>query len=241
MNTTFQPKIDKIDIVYEDEFIIAINKPNNFLVHQSEYAGNLHEQSIVEYLIDQTGLMYHPIHRLDRKTSGILLLAKDKSHINAFQQLFQQKYIQKTYLAVVRGFSPEMGTIDTPVKNEDTGIYKEAFTEFKTLCNIELDLPVHPYANSRYSLVELMPKTGRMHQLRKHLNKISHPIVGDYKYGDRFHNRNFEDNYNWVYMFLHAYSVQFKHPFTVEEMNIKAPFPQDWEDLLSKFNWEVDF
>ena len=180
MNTSSQPHIEKIEFVYEDEYIIAINKPNNYLVHQSEYAGNLNEQSIVEFLIDQTGSMLHPIHRLDRKTSGILLFAKDKTNINSFQQLFQNNGIQKTYLAVVRGFSPENGTIDTPIKNEDSNVYRDALTEYKTLQTAELDIAVHPYVKSRYSLVKLFPKTGRMHQLRKHLNKISHPIIGDY-------------------------------------------------------------
>lgn len=241
MNTSSQPHIEKIEFVYEDEYIIAINKPNNYLVHQSEYAGNLNEQSIVEFLIDQTGSMLHPIHRLDRKTSGILLFAKDKTNINSFQQLFQNNGIQKTYLAVVRGFSPENGTIDTPIKNEDSNVYRDALTEYKTLQTAELDIAVHPYDKSRYSLVKLFPKTGRMHQLRKHLNKISHPIIGDYKYGDRFHNRNFEENFNWNYMFLHAYSIQFVHPFTKQEMVIKASLPSDWNDLMSKFNWQTDF
>jgi len=241
VNTSVQPHIDKIEIVYEDDYIIAINKPNNYLVHQSEYAGNLHEQSVVEFLIDQTGIMFTPIHRLDRKTSGILLMAKEKKYINEFQKLFQKNTIKKTYLAVVRGYSPENGVIDSPIKNEDSEVYKEALTHFKTLQSIELDIAVQPYDKSRYSLIQLEPKTGRMHQLRKHLNKISHPIVGDYKYGDRFHNRNFENNFNWNYMFLHATSIAFKHPFTSKELIIKADFPSDWNDLLQKFNWQTDF
>ena len=78
-----------------------------------------------------------------------------------------------------------------------------------------------------------------MHQLRKHLNKISHPIVGDYKYGDRFHNRNFEDNFNWIYMFLHAHSLEFTDPFTNEFNNFIASFPPDWIDLFHKFDWKI--
>jgi len=78
--------------------------------------------------------------------------------------------------------------MDTPTKNAETGMYKEAITEYETLETIELNIPVMPYDKSRYSLVKFTPKTGRMHQLRIHANKISHPIVGDYQYGDRFHN-----------------------------------------------------
>ena len=239
MNTSVQPNIDKIDIIFEDDYIIAINKPNNFLVHQSNYAGNLNEQSVVEFLIDQTGKMFYPIHRLDRKTSGILLLSKEKETVKKFQSLFTENTIQKTYYAVVRGFSPENGIINSPIKNEDSKVYKEALTNYETIRSVELDIPVHPYDKSRYSLMKLIPKTGRMHQLRKHLNKISHPIIGDYKYGDRFHNRNFENNFNWNYLFLHAHSLEFVHPISNEKLTLKADFPTDWQDLFLKFSWHI--
>ena len=240
MNSSTQPHVTAIKILFEDNYCIAINKPNNYLVHQSQYAGQLHEQSIVEFLIDQTQTMYYPIHRLDRKTSGVLLLAKEKSFVHPFQQLFQGKNeLQKIYYAIVRGFAPDSGIIDTPIKNEDTGIYKDALTHYATLCKIELPIAVTPYNTSRYSLVKLMPKTGRMHQLRKHLNKISHPIIGDYKYGDRYHNRNFEQNLGCNYMFLHAYMLEFIHPFTLKKMNLKAEIPFDWQLITKKFGWEI--
>ena len=239
MNTTKQPKIDHIDILFEDEYMLIVNKPNNFLVHESHYARNIKEPTLLEVLNDQLGYSVYPAHRLDRKTSGVLLFVKDKMDMERYQSLFVAQQIQKTYYAVVRGFTKDKGKVDTPVQNDDTGIYKDALTYYETIRTIVLDIPVKPYPQSRYSLVKLLPKTGRMHQLRKHMNKISHPIVGDYKYGDRFHNRNFEDNFGWDYMFLHAYSLDFIHPITEKALEIKAPFPPDWQDLFEKFGWSL--
>lgn len=240
MNTSIQPKIEAIEIVFEDDYIITVNKPNNFLVHHSHYARNIEEPTLLEQLTNQLGTEYYPIHRLDRKTSGIILLAKQKEFVAPFQELFNQNDIHKTYFAIVRGFSPNTGKIDTPVKNDDTGVYKDALTNYQTICSIELDIPVTPYDKSRYSLIKLLPETGRMHQLRKHMNKINHPIVGDYKYGDRFHNRMFETQFNCNYLFLHAYKIEFTHPLTLQKISLTAEFPLDWLLIFNVFNWNIN-
>lgn len=239
MNTSTQPTITAIEIVFEDELLVIVNKPNNYLIHQSHYARNIVEKTLLEILQQQLGFPLFPIHRLDRKTSGILLLVKDKSFVAPFQNLFINNLITKKYYAIVRGFSPAIGKIDSPVKNDDTGIYKEALTYYKTIYSIELDIPVHPYVKSRYSLLELVPTTGRMHQLRKHLNKINHPIIGDYKYGDRFHNRMYETQFKCNYLFLHAQHLEFEHPLSHLKMSFNADFPEDWLLLFDKFNWKL--
>lgn len=238
MNTSTQPTINAIEIIYEDNLLVVVNKPNNFLIHQSHYARNITEITLLETLQQQLGFPLFPVHRLDRKTSGILLLLKDKSFVAQFQALFTNNTIQKTYYAIVRGFSPATGKIDSPVKNDDTGVYKDALTNYNTINNIELDIPVHPYEKSRYSLMELLPKTGRMHQLRKHLNKINHPIVGDYKYGDRFHNRMYETKFNCQYLFLHARQIEFEHPLSHQKMIFTADFPEDWLRMFNEFKWQ---
>jgi len=239
MNTSTQPTISSIEIVFEDEYLVAVNKPNNFIIHESHYSRNIRETTLLQFIEQQMGYPVYPAHRLDRKTSGIIILLKDKQYVQQFQELFITKNIQKTYYAIVRGFSPDAGTIDTPVKNDDTGIYKEALTHYKTIQNIELQIPVQPFDSSRYSLVQLMPQTGRMHQLRKHLNKISYPIVGDYKYGDRFHNRMYENQFNCIYMFLHAHQLDFTHPITNKKLQLTADFPADWKKLFNTFNWNI--
>lgn len=225
-------------ICYEDDYLIAVSKPCNVLVHHSKMARNMDEElTLINLLKEERGEKYYPLHRLDRKTSGLIILAKQREHISSFQELFVQSKIQKTYLALVRGFAPDEGEINSPVKGRDANVYKEALTNFKNRNEICLPIPVYPYKNSRYSLLELKPKTGRLHQLRIHLNKISHPIIGDPKYGDRFHNRMFESEFNCSKMFLHAHILEFVHPFTLEEISITAPPPSHWGLLFECFGW----
>ena len=136
MNTSTQPTIESIEIIFEDEYMVVVNKPNNFIIHESHYSRNIRETTLLQFLEKQLGFPLYPAHRLDRKTSGVILLLKDKQYVQQFQELFTNKEITKTYYAIVRGFSPEKGTIDSPVKNDDTGIYKEALTHYKTISNI---------------------------------------------------------------------------------------------------------
>ena len=228
----------EIPIIYQDEYIICVAKPNNVLVHHAHHSRNVaDEKSLLQLLDEQVGGKFYPIHRLDRKTSGIILLAKETYHVSKFQDLFTADQIQKTYYGVVRGFSPESKIIDSPVKGRDSNVHKEALTHLKTLAQVTLDIPVKPYDSSRYSLVELSPKTGRMHQLRVHSNKISHPLIGDTKYGDKNHDVMFEENFGWKNMFLHAGKLEFKHPFTEEDLILKASFPDDWNSLFKAFSW----
>lgn len=229
-----------LSICYEDDYIIAVNKPNNVLVHHSFMARNKSDEStLVELLQEQFNHKYFPIHRLDRKTSGILLLAKDKTYIPPFQELFANNYIQKVYYGIVRGFAPETGKIVSPVKGRDAHVHKDALTYFRCLQTKELAIPVHPYDTARYSLVELKPKTGRLHQLRIHMNKISHPLLGDPKYGDRFHNRMVTDKFNYDTLFLHANELQFTHPLTNKPLVLHASFPNNWDLLANQFNWKL--
>lgn len=239
MNTSIQPLIDKIEIIFEDDVLIAVNKPNNFLIHQSHYARNIIEITLLQKLENQLGYPVYPLHRLDRKTSGIILLLKDKSHVAEFQKLFSTNQIEKTYYAIVRGFSAESGEINSPVQEDDTGVYKDALTLFETLAQIELPIPVNLHTTSRYSLIKLMPKTGRMHQLRKHMNKINHPIIGDPKYGDRFHNRMFEKEFGNTYLLLHARQIEFVHPISNQHMKLIADFTDNWKMFFEKFSWVV--
>jgi len=231
-----------IPICYEDDYIIAVSKPCNVLVHHSHMARNMDDEAtLIDLLKAQCNHKYYPLHRLDRKTSGLILLAKKREDVRIFQELFLDNKIQKTYFALVRGHAPEKGIIDSPVKGRDANVHKEALTEFDKWDEIILDIAVHPYENARYSLLELKPKTGRLHQLRIHLNKISHPIIGDPKYGDRFHNRMFEEELGMSKLFLHASSLTFNHPFTNKEVCLKAKFPVDWCKIKDRFDWDVDF
>ena len=227
-----------LENVFEDDYIICVNKPNNVVVHHAHHSRNVAEEdSLLQLIEQQFGFKTYPIHRLDRKTSGIILLAKQKEFVAKFQELFTKNAIEKTYYGVVRGFAPDTKIIDSPVKGRDANVHKDALTHLKTLEKITLDIPVKPYDTSRYSLVELLPKTGRMHQLRAHMNKISHPLIGDAKYGDKNHDIMFDENFGFKNLFLHAGKLKFKHPFTNNLIELKTSFPNDWIELFSKFGW----
>tara|TARA_B100000767_G_scaffold260837_1_gene271849 strand:- start:3851 stop:4555 length:705 start_codon:yes stop_codon:yes gene_type:complete len=228
-----------LEIIFEDEYCFVVNKPNNVLVHHAHHSRNVaDEKSLLQLLLAQVGIKLYPIHRLDRKTSGIILLAKETRFVAKFQELFTENTIQKIYYGIVRGHAPQTKIIDSPVKGRDGKVHKEALTHLKTLETVTLDIPVKPYDSSRYSLVEMKPKTGRMHQLRVHMNKISHPLIGDTKYGDKNHDMMFDENFGCKNMFLHAGCLEFTHPYSEKPLKLKAVFPEDWITLYEKFSWK---
>ncbi|MDB2417982.1 pseudouridine synthase [Flavobacteriaceae bacterium] len=228
-----------LEIIYQDNYCLLVTKPNNVLVHHAHHSRNkIDEVSLIQLIENQFGKRYYPIHRLDRKTSGIILLASKREYVASFQALFTNNEIQKIYYGVVRGFSQEHLIIDSPVKGRDALVYKDAETQLKLLDKIILEIPVKPYKSSRYSLVELKPKTGRMHQLRIHMNKVSTPLINDAKYGDKNHDLMYAEQFGWRNLFLHAGSLEFIHPFTNQKLTLKSSFSEDWIQLFQKFSWK---
>lgn len=229
-----------LEVIHEDEYCIVITKPNDVVVHHAYHSRNVREEdSLLQLLDQQFERKFYPVHRLDRRTSGIILLTKETQFVAKFQELFTNNEITKKYLGVVRGFAPDTKIIDSPVKGKDSKVHKDAETHLKTLKNVTLNVPVKPYDTSRYSLVELTPKTGRLHQLRIHMNKISHPLIGDGKYGDKNHNAMYEENFNWTNLFLHARSLEFIHPFSNEKLYLESNLPKNWINLFEEFHWTL--
>jgi tRNA pseudouridine65 synthase len=227
-----------LEIIYQDNYCLLVTKPNNVLVHHAHHSRNkIDEVSLIQLIENQFGKRYYPIHRLDRKTSGIILLASKREYVASFQALFTTNEIQKIYFGVVRGFSKENLIIDSPVKGRDALVYKDAETHIKLLDKIILDIPVKPYNSSRYSLIELKPITGRMHQLRIHMNKVSTPLINDAKYGDKNHDLMYAKQFGWKNLFLHAGILEFIHPFTNQKLTLKSSFSKDWIDLFQEFSW----
>ena len=228
-----------LEIIYQDNYCLLVTKPNNVLVHHAHHSRNkIEEESLIQLIENQFGKRYYPIHRLDRKTSGIILLASKREYVASFQALFTNNEIQKIYYGVVRGFSQDNKVINSPVKGRDALVYREAETHLNCLDKIELNIPVKPYDSSRYSLVELKPKTGRMHQLRIHMNKVSTPLINDAKYGDKNHDLMYAKQFGWKNLFLHAGSLEFIHPFTNKKLILKSSFSEDWVQLFQEFSWK---
>ena len=221
-----------LQVLHQDEHIIAINKPHNLLVHRSPIAA---EETVfaLQILRDQLNCWVNPCHRIDRKTGGVLLFSLSKEADRAMQMKFENREMDKKYLALVRGFLPEKGTTDRPLENAN-GVLKEAITHYRCLQQVELDIEVSRYPKSRYSLAEIIPETGRTHQIRRHFAHLRHYLIGDKTHGDCKHNKMFEERFALNTMLLHARELKFEHPFTKEKLTITAPLHDEFLAILDK-------
>lgn len=226
----------KLEILFEDEYLIAIHKPNGLLVHRSKIATDA-EVFALQILRDQIEHHVFPTHRLDRKTSGVLLFAKDEETNRLMQMLFMEKEVAKTYKAIVRGWTDDQGTIDYALTT-DSGKTQDAITHYTTLQRSEIDLPNGKFSTARFSLVELKPETGRMHQLRKHMAHIFHPIIGDRPHGCNKQNKLFLEHFSMIEMMLHAQTLKFEHPRTGETITIESKIQGELSRMLELLEFE---
>jgi tRNA pseudouridine65 synthase len=224
-----------LEIVYQDDDLIAINKPHGLLVHRSSIANDATEFAL-QMLRDQVNRHVSPVHRLDRKTGGLLLFAFEKDVEIAMHQQFQNAEVTKKYLAILRGYAPDSLDIDYPLAKEN-GTMQEAFTAFVTLKRAEIDVAFGKHPTSRYSLVEATPTTGRMHQLRRHFAHIFYPIIGDRKHGCNKQNKFFKEQWEMTTMLLHASELQFKHPVTGKEIHLKAKVQDEFTRVMELMGW----
>ncbi len=236
-----------IEIIYEDEFLVAINKEAGLLVHRS-WLDKGETRFAMQLTRDAVGCHVFPVHRLDKPTSGVLLFAKSSIVARSLTEAFTAHSIKKQYLAVVRGFMSEQGVVDYALSFKPDAIAdkfadldkppQEAVTHWQSLAQIELPFAVSKkHDTSRYSLVCLTPETGRKHQLRRHMRHLFHHIVGDTSHGDGRHNRFFRSQYGCERMLLHAQSLALSHPVTGEPLLLKAKLDNQWMNVLEGFNW----
>ena len=238
----------QLEIVYHDQYLIAINKPSGLLVHKSMI--DKHEiYFAMKLLRNQIDAWVYPIHRLDKPTSGVLLFALDSNTARLMSEQFKTHDVKKTYVAIVRGFVKDNGVIEhalsvklDKIADKDTKADKEdqdAMTAYQKLATVELPYATGRYETTRYSLVALSPKTGRKHQLRRHMKHISHHILGDTKYGRGEHNTFIRETYNCHRLLLHANSLTLTHPYTHEKLTLNAPFDEMFLSLFKHFNWKT--
>ena len=226
-----------LDILYLDSHIVIINKPHGLLVHQSPIARDASEFAI-QMLRNQLHQKVYPVHRIDRKTSGILIFALDKESNRLLTEQFTQQSIKKTYLAVVRGFIKENTLIDYALRRED-GKIQEAQTYIRPLKYAELPIGSANHTTSRYTLIEAEPHTGRMHQIRKHMAHIFHPIIGDRPHGCNKQNKLWLEHFSMNTMLLHASHITFIHPISQEIISMNAPLQSEFTEALKILNIEM--
>ncbi len=234
---------ERLPILYADEHIVVVNKPSGLLVHRSPI--DRHERRFaVQLLRDQLGRRVHPVHRLDKGTSGVLVFALDRETAATLAADFANQRVTKTYLAVVRGWPAETGEIDYPleavgdryVPAMETGP-KPARTLYRRLGTVELPQRVDRYPTSRYALLELQPDTGRRHQVRRHLAHVSHPIIGDSTYGKGRHNRLFAELCGVRRLLLACVRLTFDHPATGQRIDVTADPGAEFALLAYEFGW----
>lgn len=238
--------IDRSSILYQDNDLIAIHKPSGLLVHRSMI--DRHEtQFAVQLVRDLIGQRVFPVHRLDKPTSGVLVFALNVDVARRMGEVLTAGDAHKTYLAVVRGYTNEQDVIDYPLREELDAIAdrqarqdkapQSAITAYQRLATVELPLPVGRYSTARYSLLRVEPRTGRKHQIRRHLRHIFHPVVGDTTHGDGRHNDFFRQHFNCQRLLLAATQMTFQHPVHGEILEISAPLAHDFHDIINQLGW----
>ena len=241
---------ETLPVLYRDEALIAVHKPSGLLVHRSEL--DRHETRFaVQIVRDQIGQHVYPAHRLDRGTSGVLLFALDRDIARQLGEQFQTQQIDKTYLAIVRGYPDKVGAIDHPLTRQyddyefraadATAEAQTALTRYRRLATVELPYAVDRYPTSRYALLELSPETGRRHQIRRHLKHIAHPIIGDATYGKGRHNRLFQERFGCRRMLLACTALRLTHPVTGQPFTLAAPLADDFASVIAALGWPGNF
>jgi tRNA pseudouridine65 synthase len=237
------PVLD-LALLHRDDRLAAFAKPSGLLVHRGWGDDDIVALDLARRLI---GARVHPVHRLDRATSGVLLFALDPESAAAMGGQFAEGAVRKTYVAFVRGVPPEEGVVDSPVPRTEGGSRVPAVTAYRRLAVVEAGegegargvaglAPADPRpwtAARRFSLVEASPRTGRLHQIRRHLKHLGHPVVGDVNYGKGDVNRLFRERYGLRRLALHAAALSFVHPFTGALTTILAPLPDDLRGPLA--------
>ncbi|MBI1673333.1 tRNA pseudouridine(65) synthase TruC [Shewanella sp. DW31] len=237
----------EIEILYEDEHLVAIHKTAGLLVHRS-YLARRERFFAMQLTRDLVGCHVFPVHRLDRPTSGVLLFAKSSEVANALCEQFASHTVEKQYLALVRGNMHESGILDYALKveldelgdkNADPNkAAQEAVTAYEPLLNTEIPYSSGRYSTSRFALVRLSPKTGRKHQLRRHMAHLRHPIVGDTTHGDGKQNAFFREHFSINRLWLIAKKLTFTHPITQTRLSIETELESEWETVFAELGWD---
>jgi tRNA pseudouridine65 synthase len=211
------PRPAGIDLLFVDADVVVANKPCGLLVHR----GWANDDDVALFRVrDAIGAYVYPVHRLDRGASGALLFARSAEMAAVLGAGLAAGGLEKRYLALVRGTPPAAGVIDHPIpKEEEKGSARvAALTRFRLVARSTVD---------RCSLVEALPLTGRLHQIRRHLRHLNHPLVGDVNYGSGEINRHYRAAYDLRRLALHAHLLAFDHPRTGERVVVRAPMSDD--------------
>ena len=226
----------RLSLLHFDDHLVAVDKPAGLLVHPGRES--VDRVTCLSLLRSQLDRWVWPVHRLDRQTSGVLVMGLSKEAAAGMQESMLDGGVEKTYVAIVRGHLQERILVDRPLKRIDSPDHlDDARSEIIPIGTAEIDEPVGRYPTARYSLVAVRPQTGRRHQIRRHLAGLSHPILGDTRYGDGRHNRLVRRRFDLHRLALHALSLRFPHPDDGKTLVLTALVPHDLSRMLSALDW----
>lgn len=228
-----------LEIIHLDEHLVAVNKPAGIAVHRSRLVG-ADEDYLIDRLREQVDGRLHAVHRLDRATSGVLLVARSQDAAADLGRQLMAREVDKRYLAVVRGWPAEQGEIDYPLSGSSLrGEAKPALTRWRRLATVEVPIASGRYPQQRYALLEVSPETGRYRQIRRHFHHVSHHLLGDTSHGRGDHNRLLRQYFGVHRLLLHASRLAVTHPATRQPLLLEAALDPAWERLLKAFGWEA--
>lgn len=212
-----------IELLFVDEHVVVANKPSGLLVHR----GWDRDDDVAMFRVrDAIDALVYPVHRLDRGTSGALLFARSSAMAAVIARSFETHGIDKEYLALVRGrVVADAGTIDYAIPKSEDGERVPAVTHYQVLARSEVE---------RCSLVRARPQTGRLHQIRRHLRHLTHPLIGDVRYGSGPVNRHYRETYALHRLALHAASIRFTHPASGQRVAVEAALPEELRTVFER-------
>jgi tRNA pseudouridine65 synthase len=234
--------LQEIKILYQTEDLVVVHKPRGFHVHQPEYLGRRVNPKItmlyrLRRMLNQG---VYPVHRLDVATEGVMIFALNHEAASHLNGQFRNRLISKEYHCVVRGYVEDYSKLDIPLELDSTGEIVSALTEYWSLARTELSQVVGKrHSSARYSLLRVVPHTGRWHQIRRHFNRISHPIIGDREHGDSHHNRFFRKDLDLPGLWLVANKIKFIVPKTGECISVATIPSARWQLLAEAMGWSA--
>ncbi|MCB9496402.1 MAG: pseudouridylate synthase [Fibrobacteria bacterium] len=237
------PSSGTVEVVHRDDRLVVVDKPPGMLVHRGMGASR-NEVFLLQTVRDMIGAWVYPVHRLDRPTRGLVVFALAPEFARELQDHWQNGLVAKRYLAIARGWpTPPSGIHEEALDDPDSGILHDATTGWSTLGKMELPWACGPHPGLRLSFLDLVPHTGRWHQLRRHLSRKGHPIVGDTTHGDRHVNHLLRDRLGWWGLHLDAVEIMLPIPGSANRLRLTAPEDSPhrtaaaWKALAA---WSID-
>lgn len=226
--------MQNLRLLFCDSDLVVFEKPAGIQVHPPENPTHRSRApDVLRILRGQLGTRVYPVHRLDRSTQGVMMMALSGEVASALQQQFKIRQVQKRYLLLCRGWLADSGVWDQPLRSDqEQGGMLESQTEYQTLKRFEIPFSDGRFDRSRYSLVEARPRTGRFHQIRRHFKSASHPLIGDTVYGDGKHNRIWRELTSDQRLYLLSWSLQFQHPANGKTLFFRARFSGAWQRVF---------